>query len=299
MENKEDKELKILFIKTEFRKQNEILFSSERTEFEKNVNFWEQRLFSKEFDYLFSEFKNNIDKKEIDNFILNLILLIDALKFFPKKKTIDRLKELGVKNEVFKFMISIDEIKIKIDEINQNTNIYIDPNHSILIISEHLAYKISDTVLKSYSLSTKKKGNQKTEINLVAAYMNTIKLSHKYFNKKNKEIPIKTEDESKIYKLILNFPPETDPYKLLETALKGDVHDSTLKKLFYEPVSFKFDESMKVTEFYFNYYQLFRLIMPNKVLSVSELEAKADVDTRSLKNYFYQDIIKIHFHVGL
>lgn len=298
MENKENTESKYIFAKSEFEKKNELKFLAARAEFEKNANYWEQYLFSKEFHVLYSEFKIYKDRNEIDTFILKLIALIDVLKFYPKKETIDKLKEFGIKNEVIKLMVSIDEIKNSLDTINQNIYLYIDPYYSILVIREYLMYKIVDAVQKNYGFTTTKKGNQKTKINSTAAYLNTIKRSHEYYNKNGKDIPIKTESDNEIYKLILDFPPETDPYKLLEIGLKGDIHNTTLKKLFYEPISFKFDKPIKVTDFYFNYYPLLRLMMPNEILSASELEAKADSDTRSLKSYFYQDIIKSHFHLS-
>lgn len=280
------------------KKLGEEKFIEERTKHEQKLELWEHYLFSKELEILFDAHKKNKNRKEINPFILKLIFIIDALKFFPKKENLDKLKEYGIKNEVFRFMISIDEIKIKLDEINQNNYIHVCPGQSMLLINDYLMYKIGDVVQNNYGFITNKKGNQKTKINSGAAFWEALRRSHNYFQKNGKDIPVKTVDDNEIHKLILDFPPDTNPYKLIETALKGDLHYETIKPLFYEPISVKLDESIKVTDFYFTYYPLLRLLMPNKILSISEFEAKAYLDTRSFKNYFYTDIIKTRFHVS-
>ncbi len=88
-----------------------------------------------------------------------------------------------------------------------------------------------------------------------------------------------------------------DSYTLIQKGLKGNVREETLKLLLSSPYSVKLNNSVSKTEYFFTFYPLFRLLMPDDILSVNELENKADTDTRNIRQYFYNDIIKNRFGI--
>ncbi len=289
--------------------ENEFRYEFAKKTFLDSSTICLETLYSKEMDELFIQHKNHPNKeKEITEFMLKLIACISGLKFFMTLEILMRLQEFrdgehGVNNSVKALLIPIDKIKAEIDEINRSGLVYIDPYKTIIIIRNYLNSQLIDAVQKCFGFKTKKVGNQKTFLNTTTAYFKKFESSEKRFEKlKNldrelssfqqnmKDLLLKIADGNK------ELGVTEDPYKSIQNELKGNNAD--LKLLISNEFYFRFNDDIGKEDFYIVFYPLFRLICSSDVYSDDELKATTySGDTRTLKKYFYNDVIKNRYGI--
>ena len=151
------------------KKQNEAYFSHTKIEWEKTAAICKDYLFSTEMAVLYETFKTTPQRKEIDEFILKIMAVINGVKFFLDKDSKVMLESFGIKSKVIRQLTSLNEIKACIDTINAHSYIYLNPYQAALRIRDFLSFKLIDEIHKNYGFSTHKVGNQTTTVNSTAA----------------------------------------------------------------------------------------------------------------------------------
>jgi hypothetical protein len=156
------------------KREHEEEFSKCQLALDRNSFIYKQVLFSDELNNLHNIHKCNKDKKEIDEFTLQLIKIVIGLKFFITDDIKAKLIELGLKENSIKKMVSINQIKIEIDSANQSELIYINPYFAIGFISNYLDFCLVNSIQTDLDYTTTHTGNQITTINSTAALFHSI-----------------------------------------------------------------------------------------------------------------------------
>lgn len=258
---------------------------------------------SDDFYNSYNEFISvNKYKREINDFYSEFIDVLSALVFFPNEELLEVLKRYGVNQTITDYFISVELIKKEIDIINGNNLTYLNPIDSLIFIEFYLLEKLRANAISLY-FETMSSG---VSNRLIEFYLSNNRAMKRY---------LELNQEEKLSKFQLNFHDEInariDELKKLLTAEEQDMMDlkGTKEKIIRKElrggsdlrmlinISIRKDEKLNIQNYYFQFYNLLKLLMPNQELAYEDDGTKAYSEKKTVAANFYTNIIRKRFKI--
>lgn len=234
---------------------------------------------------LFSKEMEEIKKTDPDKFTCLLITCYRQLKYFPSEEIIQRFLELGLKKMHLKWLISIVAISKEFQAINGSKIILILPFDSFMLINNHLNLKIINEVYL-WNGKSGKRGNG-TEYNELHNRVHDLFRSKEYY--RDKKLDFKgTESEMKMNNSFLKTEKLVGDYDLAKItaklALQGKTEKTILPYLMH-CICFHPDAMQLQNEAFAQLFNLFRMILPDRIFYSSEEFEKSEAWEKYNRNY--------------
>ncbi len=234
---------------------------------------------------LFSKEMEEIRETNLDKFNYLLTVCYMKLKYFPFDEIIQRFLDLGLNKMHLKWFISIGAINKEFQVINRSKIILILPFDSFMLINNHLNLKIMNEIYL-WNGKAGKRGNG-TVYNELHNMVHDLFRSKDYY--RDKKLDFKgTESEMKMNNSFLKTKKLVGDYGLAKItaklALQGKTEKTVLPYLMH-CICFHPDAIPAQNESFAQLFNLFRIILPDRIFYSSEEFEKSDAWEKYNRNY--------------